>query len=175
MIEIRIHGRGGQGSITAAELLAMAAFKDGKYSQAFPFFGTERAGAPVTAFCRIDSKFIRIREHVYTPDYVLVLDPTLLTNSNILEGLKKNGVVIIDTSSKIKLKTKAEIKKIDLTKIALEVIGKPFVNIAVLGAFAKATGRVSLSNLIEAVKERFPEKIAELNIKAMKKAYEMMK
>ena len=175
MIEIRIHGRGGQGAVTAAEILAIAAFKDKKFSQAFPFFGTERTGAPVSAFCRIDDKFIRVREHVYNPDYVLVLDPTLLTTVDVSEGLKKNGMIIINTNDKIKLKTKAKVKKIDLTKIALDVIGKPFVNIAILGAFAAATKLVSLKSLAEAVNERFPKDVAELNVKCLKKSYEVMK
>jgi len=175
MIEIRIHGRGGQGAVTAAEILAIAAFKDKKFSQAFPFFGTERTGAPVSAFCRIDDKFIRTREHVYNPDYVLVLDPTLLATVDVSEGLKKNGMVIINTTDKIKLKTKAKVKKIDITKIALDVIGKPFVNIAILGAFAATTKLVSLKSLAEAVNERFPKDVAELNIKCLQKSYEVMK
>jgi pyruvate ferredoxin oxidoreductase gamma subunit len=175
MIEIRIHGRGGQGAVTAAEVLAIAAFKDGKFSQAFPFFGTERTGAPVAAFCRIDNKFIRIREHVYNPDYVLVLDPTLLIDVDVSEGLKNNGMIIINTQDKIKLKTKAKMKKIDVTKIAMETIGKPFVNIAILGAFVAATKLISMNSLIEAVNERFPKEVAELNVKCLKKVYEGMK
>jgi pyruvate ferredoxin oxidoreductase gamma subunit len=175
MIEIRIHGRGGQGAVTAAEVLATAAFKDGKYSQAFPFFGTERTGAPVTSFCRIDDKFIRTREHVYNPDYVLVLDPTLLANSDIQEGLKKNGVIIVNTQDKIKVKAKVKMKKIDLTKIALDIIGKPFVNIAMLGAFAAATNLISLKSLTEAVNERFPRDVAAANVKCLQKAYDVMK
>lgn len=173
MIEVRIHGRGGQGAVTAAELLAVAAFKSGKYSQAFPFFGTERTGAPVAAFCRIDSKPIRLREHVYEPDYVLVLDPTLIEAVDVAKGLKKNGMVIVNTATAVKLRAKTRTE--DITKIALEVIGKPFVNVAALGAFAAATGVVSLKNLEEAVKERFPEKVAGLNIAAMKRAYDEMK
>ncbi|HKZ45696.1 MAG TPA: pyruvate ferredoxin oxidoreductase subunit gamma [archaeon] len=175
MIEIRIHGRGGQGAVTAAEMLAVAAFKDGKFSQAFPFFGTERTGAPVAAFCRIDDKFIRIREHVYNPNYVLVLDPTLLTDVDVLEGLKSNGMVIINTSRKIKLKTKAKVKEMDVAKIALEVIGKPFVNIATLGVFAAATKSISMKSLVEAVNERFPKDVAELNVKCLQKVYDGMK
>jgi pyruvate ferredoxin oxidoreductase gamma subunit len=175
MIEIRIHGRGGQGAVTAAEVLAVAAFKDGKFSQAFPFFGTERTGAPVASFCRIDDKFIRIREHVYNPDYVLVLDPTLLANSDVLKGLKGSGMLIVNTQDAIKLKTKARAKKIDLTAIALEIIGKPFVNIPMLGAFAAATGIVSLKSLEEAVNEKFPKNVADVNVKCLKKVYDVVK
>ena len=175
MIEIRIHGRGGQGAVTAAEVLAVAAFKYGKFSQAFPFFGTERTGAPVASFCRIDDKFIRVREHVYNPDYVLVLDSTLLANSDVLKGLKGSGMLIVNTQDAIKLKTKAKIKKINLTAIALEIIGKPFVNIPMLGAFAAATNLISLKSLMEAVNEKFNKDIADVNVKCLKKAYGVMK
>jgi len=175
MIEIRIHGRGGQGAVTAAEVLAVAAFKDGKFSQAFPFFGTERTGAPVASFCRIDDKFVRVREHVYNPDYVLVLDPTLLANSDVLKGLKESGMLIVNTQDAIRLKTKARVKKIDLTAIALEIIGKPFVNIPMLGAFAAATDLISLKSLMEAVNEKFSKDIADANVKCLKKAYGVMK
>jgi pyruvate ferredoxin oxidoreductase gamma subunit len=175
MIEIRIHGRGGQGAVTAAEVLAVAAFKDGKFSQAFPFFGTERTGAPVASFCRIDDKFIRVREHVYNPDYVLVLDPTLLANSDALKGLKGSGMLIVNTQDAIRLKTEARVKKIDLTAIALEIIGRPFVNIPMLGAFAAATNLISLKSLMEAVNEKFSKDIADANVKCLKKAYDVMK
>ncbi len=176
--QIRVHGRGGQGAVTCAELLAAAAFKDGKYCQAFPFFGVERRGAPVTAFCRIDDKEIRTHEQVYEPDYVLVLDASLLENVNVAEGLHGKGIIIINTSEpadKIKLDTKGEIKAIDVTKIALEAIGKPFVNAPMLGAFVAATGLVSLESLIKAVEENFEGAIAEKNVIAVRKAYEEMK
>jgi pyruvate ferredoxin oxidoreductase gamma subunit len=172
MIEIRIHGRGGQGVVTASDLLAVAAFKDGKYSQAFPFFGTERTGAPIATFCRIDSKPIRLREYVYEPNYVIVLDPTLMGDVDVAKGLKKGGIVIVNSGLHKNIKNA---KFIDVTKIALEVIGKPFANVAILGAFSAATGVVSLKNLVDAVNERFAGKIAELNVKALKRAYEEMK
>lgn len=172
MIEIRIHGRGGQGAVTAAELLAIAAAKDGKWSQAFPFFGTERAGAPVTAFCRIDNKAIRRRDHVYKPDYVLVLEPSLI-DTNVTQGLKNSGIIIVNTTDQTKLKTKAKVKKIDITAISLAIIGKPFVNIAALGALAAAK-MITIGSLEASVKEKFPAKIADPNIAAMKKVYELM-
>ena len=172
MIEIRIHGRGGQGVVTASDLLAVAAFKDGRYSQAFPFFGTERTGAPIATFCRIDSEPIRIRSHIYEPDYVIVLDPTLIGDVDVADGLKKGGVIIVNSASPRKMKGA---KSIDATKIALDIIGKPFVNVAILGAFAAATGAVSLRSLTEAVKERFSGKMADLNTKALKAAYEEIK
>ncbi len=172
--QIRIHGRGGQGAVTSAELLAIAAFKDGKYSQSFPFFGVARRGAPVMAFTRIDDKFIRLREHVAKPDFVLVLDPTLIDVVNVAEGLSDNGVIIVNTSkSPDAFKLKAKVVTVDITKIALDIIGAPFVNTPMLGAFSKATGEVTLKSIIAAIEEKMPEKIAGKNIAAVKKVYEV--
>ncbi|MBU4246324.1 MAG: pyruvate ferredoxin oxidoreductase subunit gamma [Nanoarchaeota archaeon] len=176
--QIRIHGRGGQGVVTCAELLAAAAFKDGKQCQAFPFFGVERRGAPVAAFCRIDDKAIRTHEQVYEPDYVMVLDASLLEKVNVAEGLNENGIIVINTTEpteNIKLATSAKIKTIDATKIALDAIGKPFVNAPMLGAFVAATGLVKLDSLIKSVEEAFSGEIAQKNVVAVKKAYEEMK
>ena len=133
MHEIRIHGRGGQGAVSAAELLARAAFKDGKYSQAFPYFGVERRGAPVQAFCRIDDRFIRMRQNVYEPDCVIVLDSTLLDVVDVEQGLKENGLVVLNTRKRVDRKN---VKTIDATSIALETLGRPIVNTVMLGAFA---------------------------------------
>lgn len=173
MIEIRIHGRGGQGAVTASELLAVSAFKDGKFSQAFPSFGPERTGAPVEAYCRIDNQFISIRTHVYDPDYLLVLDESLLSVVDITKGLKKSGVIIINSEKKSSLKFKTY--TINATKIALDVLGKPIVNTAMLGAFAKASRLVSLKSIEEAIKERFPAELAKKNIEAIKQAYDETK
>ncbi len=126
MKEIRIHGRGGQGAVTASEVLAIAAFHDGKYCQAFPSFGVERRGAPVEAFTRISDKPINIREHVYEPDYVIVLDPTLLANVDVARGVKDDGIIIINSNkpaSEFKLDTKARVETIDMTAAAMEIIG----------------------------------------------------
>jgi pyruvate ferredoxin oxidoreductase gamma subunit len=172
MIEVRFHGRGGQGVVTSAYLLALAAFKDGKFCQAFPFFGTERRGAPVTSFARIDRKFIRTREYVYNPDYVVVLDSTLLDVINVCEGLKDNGMIIINTNKDINLDTNARIKTIDATKIALKIIGKPFVNTPMIGALIGATEIAKLESTIEVIRERFPKEIAEKNVEAVKEAYD---
>jgi pyruvate ferredoxin oxidoreductase gamma subunit len=174
MKEIRFHGRGGQGAVTAAELLAVAAFYDGKYCQAFPFFGVERRGAPVTAFSRIDDRFIRIRSQIYEPDYIVVQDATLLEVIDVADGLKRGGIAIINTEKKpekIKLKTKADIRTVNATQIALDVLGVPIVNTAMLGAFAAITGEVSLDSLKKATAKRFPEKIAIKNAKAVEVAY----
>lgn len=175
MKEIRFHGRGGQGVVTSANLLATAAFKEGKYSQAFPFFGTERRGAPVVSFARINTKFIKTREQIYNPDYVVVLDPTLLDVIDVTEGLKSDGEIIINTNKEVELKTKAKIKIVDATAIALEIIGKPFVNTPMIGALVGATEIVNLNSVIESIKESFPEEIAKKNIEAVKKTYEKIK
>ncbi len=177
MKEIRIHGRGGQGSVTAAELIAVAAFEDGKWSQAFPYFGTERRGAPVTAFARISEQQIRIRSQIYQPDYVIVQDPSLIHAVEVAGGLKENGLLIINSDKKpseLKINTKARVKTLDATKLALEVIGLPIVNTALLGAFAGATGEIRLESVSKAIKNRFPGKVGEKNVAAVKRAYEMM-
>lgn len=178
MKEIRIHGRGGQGSVTAAELIAVAAFEDGKWSQAFPYFGTERRGAPVTAFARISDHKIRIRSQIYEPDYVIVQDPSLILVENVASGIKDDGLIIVNTDKKpseLKLTTKATIKTIDATSLALEVIGLPIVNTALLGAFAGASGEIRLDSVNKAIRQRFPGKVGEKNITAVNKAYELMR
>ncbi|MCK4327551.1 MAG: pyruvate ferredoxin oxidoreductase subunit gamma [Candidatus Diapherotrites archaeon] len=168
MMEIRFHGRGGQGAVTAAEVLAVAAFKDGKYAQAFGKFGPERRGAPVQSFTRISDEPIRIRQEVYEPDCVVVLDASLMKVVDVREGLKEGGILIINTGEEV-----AGAWAVDATQIAMDVIGKPIVNTAMLGAFNKASEcAVTLDSLTEAIKERFPGKIGELNSKAIVKASE---
>ena len=172
--EIRFHGRGGQGVVTAADILAIAAFKDGKYCQAFPVFGTERRGAPVAAFARIDDSFIRIRSQIYEPDYVVVQDASLLDVVNVADGLSKDGVMVINTEKKLeqlKLSTEAKIHTINATKIALEILGVPIVNTTMLGGFAALTKVVTLESLKKAIERRFPAKLAAKNIRAVETAY----
>jgi len=177
MIEIRFHGRGGQGAVTAANILASAAFKAGKYVQAFPFFGVERRGAPVTAFTRIDDKPIRIKTQIYEPDIVVVLDPSLLETVDVTAGLKEGGIVIINTEKSKeevleKLKKKpAKLALVDATTIALDVLGLPITNTAILGAVAKATGIVELDYVKEAIKETFSGTLGEKNAKAAEEAF----
>ena len=178
--EIRVHGRGGQGAVTSSQILAIAAFFDGKYCQAFPSFGVERRGAPVEAFARISDKPINVRQHVYEPDYIIVLDPTLSEAVKLESGLKDSGIMIINSDKKasdFSFDTKAKVKTIDVTKVALEVIGKPFVNIAVLGAFAAITGEISLDSINKAIDQEFSKKpkIGELNKQAAKKLFEIAK
>jgi len=177
MIEIRIHGRGGQGVVTAAELIAIAAFKDGKQAQAFPSFGVERTGAPVESFARIDEQPIIIRQQILKPNILIIQDLTLLDDPNITKGCDKKTIVIINST-----KTKDELKinlpqnnlhVIDASKIAMEIIGKNIVNTVILGAFAKTTGLVSLESLNLAIKEKFfgHTELIEKNIAAMAEAY----
>jgi pyruvate ferredoxin oxidoreductase gamma subunit len=173
--EIRLHGRGGQGSVTAAELIAVAAFEDKRFSQAFPAFGVERRGAPVMAFARIADRPIRIRSQIYEPDYVVVQDVTLLEVVDVASGLKADGKIIINTDrpkEKLKLKTEAEVVTIDATKIAMEVLGRPIVNTTMLGAFCGATKEVSLESLNKAISERFKGDLGRKNLAAIKAAYE---
>lgn len=178
--EIRIHGRGGQGGVTAAELLARAAFKEGKWVQSFPFFGAERRGAPVKAFARISDRPILVRSQIYTPDYVIVLDPHLLKIVNVTEGLKRDGAVVVNTVKKpedLGLKVK-RIATVDATGIALElqlvVAGLPVLNTSMLGAFAKATGEVTLKNVVETIREEWGGPTGEKNSKAAQLAYERL-
>ncbi|PIV69870.1 MAG: pyruvate ferredoxin oxidoreductase [Euryarchaeota archaeon CG01_land_8_20_14_3_00_38_12] len=179
MIEIRFHGRGGQGAVTAANILADACFKEGKDVQSFPFFGVERRGAPVTAFTRIDSKPIRIKYQIYEPDFVVVLDSGLMKTVNVLEGLKKNGLVLINMAKnpdEIKMKESlVRVATVDATGIALKhKLGSrmaPIINTAILGAFAKASNVVKIATIMESIKEIAPARKEE-NADAAKEAYE---
>jgi len=176
LIEIRWHGRGGQGAVTSAELLARAAINEGKYAQAFPSFGPERRGAPVLAFVRINSKEpIRIRAEIAEPDVIVVLDPGLLHIGEITSGLKENGVIIINTRKSFQdieseLGTKWQLALIDATKIARELLGVPIVNTTMVGALLRAVGVVKLESLVQPLRDRFG-RLAERNINAMERAY----
>jgi pyruvate ferredoxin oxidoreductase gamma subunit len=173
--EIRLHGRGGQGSVTAAEIIAIAAFEDKRFSQAFPAFGVERRGAPVMAFARIADKTIRIRSQIYEPDYVIVQDVSLLDVVDVAGGLKATGKIIINTDrpkETLKLNTKAEVITIDATKIAMDILKRPIVNTTMLGAFCGASKEVSLESLNKAISERFKGDLGKKNLLAIKTAYE---
>jgi 2-oxoacid:acceptor oxidoreductase gamma subunit (pyruvate/2-ketoisovalerate family) len=178
--EIRIHGRGGQGSVTAAEVLAQAAFIEGKSVQAFPYFGAERRGAPVKAFARLSSEPILVHSQVYSPDYVIVLDPYIYKVVDVTEGLKKNGTVIVNTKRKpneIGL-SGWRVATVDATGIALElnlvVAGQPLVNTSILGAFAKATDEVKLDSIMKVVQKTWSGVAGEKNMKATELAYERL-
>ena len=177
LIEIRWHGRGGQGAVTSAELLAQAAISEGKYAQAFPSFGPERRGAPVLAFVRIgESEPIRIRAEITQPDVVVVLDPGLLGIINVTSGLKANGIAVLNTKKSAEqirreFGISSSLATVDATKIARELLGVPITNTTMVGAMLRATGVVRLESLVEPVKKRFG-RLAERNINAMKQAYE---
>jgi len=179
MIEIRIHGRGGQGSVTAAELIATAAFYDGKYSQGFPNFGVERRGAPVTAFARIDNKFIRLRSQIYDPKYIIIQDATLIDGVDVFDGAKSGTVVLINSekpATEFKAPKGVEIKTIAATKIAMEIIGKPIINTILLGAFAALSGEIKLKSVEQAITEKFTDKeIVQKNILAAREGFELIK
>ncbi|MEK7557993.1 MAG: 2-oxoacid:acceptor oxidoreductase family protein [Patescibacteria group bacterium] len=179
MLQIRIHGRGGQGVVTAAELIAIAAFINGKQSQAFPSFGVERTGAPVESYVRIDNKPIKTHEQIYQPDILIIQDSTLLNNPSLTNGINSKTKIIINTAKKktdLKLKLpQSNIYTIDATKIAMEILGKNIVNTVILGALIKFTDIISINSLIIAIKEKFADKNKELinkNIKAVEKAYQ---
>jgi pyruvate ferredoxin oxidoreductase gamma subunit len=175
--ELRIHGRGGQGSVTAAELIAVAAFEGGVFSQAFPAFGVERRGAPVQAFVRFDNKMIRKRSQVYEPDYIIVQDSTLIKDVNVFQGVKK-GIAIVNTTDKTpdyKVPEGVKLIIIDATSIALKAIGLPITNTSLMGAFAAATGEIQFTALENALKHRFPAELATKNIAAAKVAFDYVK
>lgn len=176
MIEIRFHGRGGQGAVTSAELLALAAIGEGKYAQAFPSFGPERRGAPVLAFCRIDSEPIRIRANIYEPDIVVVLDSSLLKIVNVSAGLKPNGILVTtskDSPERVKeeLGIKNTVAVVDALKIAMEVLGLPITNTTMLGSLIRASGLVNKESFIQPIRERFG-RVAEKNLSAFERAYQ---
>lgn len=178
MIEIRIHGRGGQGNVAAAELLAAAAFKEGKFTQAFPSFGAERIGAPVQAFVRIDDKRIRVREEVRSPDYLIVQDQYLIDSVPVLDGLKPHGLVLINADRRpeeLQLKTTATVETIPATEIALEIIGRPMPNAIMIGAFCSLTGLVSLEAVQQAIMEKFPGSVGKNNVAALERAHEIIR
>ena len=179
LVEIRWHGRGGQGAVTSAELVALAAISEGKYAQAFPSFGPERRGAPVLAFNRISpDQPIRLRAEIEDPDVVVVLDPNLLGAVDVTAGLKPHGVTIINSRKspkelKAKVGIKGRIGTVDATRIALENLRVPITNTTMVGALVRATGVVKLESLIEPLRHRFGG-LAERNIQAMKAAYDQI-
>lgn len=170
MIEIRIHGRGGQGIVTSAEILAKAAGLDNKFSQAFPTYGAERRGAPVRAFCRISDEPITTRSQVYSPDYVIVLNSTLVGLPDVSNGLKQESVILVNSEKQVSVAGR-EAKTYNATGLALKILGKNIVNTAMLGAFTKMTGLVSLESLKQVIGERFPGKVGEINKKLIEEAY----
>jgi len=181
MFQIRFHGRGGQGVVTAAEMLSVAAFMEGRHAQAFPSFGSERTGAPVVSFCRIDDKEIRLREPILEPDALVVQDPTLFKVVDVCQGLKPNGYLLINSNRTLGElhidKVAAQLPKghvltVPASELALKHVGRPLPNAALLGAFAALTGLVHLKSVNAAIDDAFGKKIAQGNIAAATAAYE---
>jgi pyruvate ferredoxin oxidoreductase gamma subunit len=179
MFQLRIHGRGGQGVVTAAELLAVAAFNEGAHAQAFPSFGSERTGAPVVSFCRIDDKEIRLREPILEPDSLIVQDPTLFSAVDVLGGLKSGGYLLVNTNKRLDQLPLGGMtgglercRAVAASEIALKHIGRPLPNAALLGAFAALTGRVRLGSVLSAIRAAFPGSVGEANVAAATAAYE---
>lgn len=180
MIEVRFHGRGGQGVVRASDLLTVAGFKEGYHTLSFPNFGAEKRGTPVASFLRISDEPIFVRDEVYTPDYVIVLDPSLFESVNVTAGLKRNGMLIANYPKgsedlKTNLKIKSKVVTINATKLAISILGRPITNTAMVGAFAGATGIIKLENIKEAVEELFEGSLVEKNKLLIEEAYKQTK
>ncbi len=182
LIEVRFHGRGGQGAVTAADLLAVAGFKEGYYTLSFPMFGAEKRGTPVVSYLRISDEPIVARDEIYNPDYVVVLDPTVMETVNVVAGLKEGGMLICNYpkgSEELKAELKADELKIrvvtiNATKMAMDVLGRPITNTTMVGAFGGATRLITLETLVEVIKEWFKGELAEKNAKLVEEAYRYM-
>ncbi len=184
MFEVRIHGRGGQGVVTAAEMLSVAAFLEGAHAQAFPSFGSERMGAPVVSFCRIADKEIRLREPIMEPDALIIQDPTLLLQVDVFAGLKKDGYVLLNTNRTfadlglddfVSGRPAERLCTIAATDISLKHLGRPIPNVPLLGGFAALSGLLRLESVQMAISERFSGKVAEGNIAAAAESYNLVK
>ena len=183
MFQIRIHGRGGQGVVTGAEMLSVAAFMEGRHAQAFPSFGSERTGAPVVAFCRIDDKEIRLREPIQDPDCLILQDPTLPRVVDVFSGLRPNGYLLVNTNKTFDdLNLRALVDKlppghaviVPATELALKHVKRPAPNAALLGAFAALTGLVHFDSVKRAILQTFPGKVGEANSAAAQEAYDLV-
>jgi len=184
MFQVRIHGRGGQGVVTAAEMLSVAAFDEGRHAQAFPSFGSERMGAPVVAFCRIDDREIRLREPIMEPDAIIIQDPTLLHQVDVFAGLRKDGYILINTSKTFDQLGLGDMVRdwhherlctVPAMELALKHVGRPVPNVPLLGGFAAVAGVLQLESVIKAIEERFSGKVAAGNVAAAREAYAIVK
>lgn len=184
MFQVRIHGRGGQGVVTAAEMLSIAAFEEGRHAQAFPSFGSERTGAPVVAFCRIADKEIRLREPIMEPDALIIQDPTLLHQVDVFAGLKRDGYILINTSKTFEELGLGDFLKsfpperlctVGATELGLKHVGRPMPNVPLLGGFAAVSQLLKLESVIKAINDKFAGKVAEGNIAAATEAYNIVK
>jgi pyruvate ferredoxin oxidoreductase gamma subunit len=184
MYQIRIHGRGGQGVVTGAEMLSIAAFEQGRHAQAFPSFGSERTGAPVVAFCRIDDRDIRLREPIVEPDALIVQDPTLLHQVDVFQGLVPDGYVLINSSRSFEQLGLADLGRrfrperllsVPASEIAQRHLGRPLPNAALLAGFAALSGLLSLESVAHAIRNKFTGKVAEANVAAATEAYQVVR
>lgn len=182
--QVRLHGRGGQGTVTGAEMLSVAAFEDGLYAQAFPSFGSERMGAPVEAYCRIGRSIIRTREPVSQPDVIIIQDPTLLGQVNLFGGLRNDGFVLINSvenvgdlglGDEVEELRRERFLSVPATEIAREHLGRTTPNSALLGGFAAMTGVVSLEAVNAAIRHRFTGALGEANVAAAAAAYDYVR
>lgn len=181
---MRIHGRGGQGVVTAAELLSVAAFVEGRHAQAFPSFGSERTGAPVVSFCRLDDAPVRTREPVVAPDAVIVQDPTLLHQVDVFAGLDSDGYVLLNSSlpperldlgPAVSALPASHVRSVPATELARSLVGRPLPNVALLGGFAALTGRLSLDSVLRTARDRFAGRVGEANAAAAAEAYRLVR
>lgn len=181
MFAVRIHGRGGQGVVTAAEMLSIAAFEGGKHAQAFPTFGSERSGAPVVSFCRIDDQPIRLREPIARPDALIVQDPTLLHQVKLFDGFGDDGYLLLNTSRSFDELGLAELVArlrpgralaMPATELAREHLGRPLPNAVMIAGFAAMTNVVSMEAVEKAIRDKFAGKVADANAFAAGKAWE---
>jgi pyruvate ferredoxin oxidoreductase gamma subunit len=181
MFQIRIHGRGGQGVVTGAEMLSIAAFEQGRHAQAFPSFGSERTGAPVVAFCRIDDRAIRLREPVMTPDALIIQDPTLLHQVDVFQGLHAQGYVLINSTRSFDELGLGELARrfrrqrlcnVPASEIAVRRFGRPLPNAALLGGFAAISGLITLDAVVHAIHDKFSGAVAKGNADAAAEAFE---
>lgn len=184
MLQIRIHGRGGQGVVTAAEMLSVAAFEQGRHAQAFPSFGSERTGAPVVAFCRIDDREIRLREPILAPDVLIVQDPTLLHQVDVFQGLEPDGYVLINSRKSFDELGVGEVARrfrrerlitVPATEIALKHLGRPLPGAVLLGGFAALSGLVTLDAVAHAIRDTFSGAVADANVAAATEAHAYVK
>jgi pyruvate ferredoxin oxidoreductase gamma subunit len=184
MFQVRIHGRGGQGVVTAAEMLSIAAFEEGRHAQAFPSFGSERTGAPVVAFCRIADQEIRLREPIMEPDALIIQDPTLLHQVDVFAGLKKDGYILINTNRSfeelglgdfVRDWPRDRLCTVSATDISRKHVGRPMPNVPLLGGFAAASGLIRLESVIMAINDKFSGKVASGNVAGATEAYEIVR
>ncbi len=184
MFEVRIHGRGGQGVVTAAEMLSVAAFLEGAHAQAFPSFGSERAGAPVVSFCRISDREIRLREPIIEPDALIIQDPTLLHQVDVFAGLKPDGYILLNTNRSfeelglgefIQGRPADRLRTLPATEISLKHLGRPIPNVPLLAGFAALSGLIRLESVHKAISERFSGKVAAGNIAVATESYNLVK